>query len=164
MLQTLDHFIGWTSNIIYIRPLTVAMAYTVTQQQQGLKGSFVIFEIPAPLVPLGMIAYNLFTEGPEGVIFDSYGLLAGHLYEFLTKVWPRAGGGFNPIPTPSIVTKIVGWFEGNPRATARSWGTMFTPSSAGGGSDGSSATASGADRGPLPDSWRTRGAGRRLGT
>lgn len=136
------------------------MCYTVTQQQQGMKGHLIIFEVPAPLMPYGMVAMNLLYGDVNGIIFDCYGLLAGHLFEFLTKIWPRAGGGFNPIPTPPIIESIVQWFDGNGRMNNRSWGTMFSPRA----DSDSSATTSGANVGPLPDSWRTRGAGRRLGS
>lgn len=148
-------------DVRYLKPLTVAMAYTITQQQQGMKGHFLVFEIPAPLMPYGMIAMNLFMGDMNGVFFDTYGLLAAHLFEFLTKIWPQAGGGFNPIPTPPMLHSIVQWFEGTAgRVNHRSWGTMFSPNT----DSSSSATTTGANTGPLPDSWRTRGSGRRLGS
>jgi Derlin-2/3 len=81
------------------------------------------------------------------------GLVAAHLYDFLTRLWPEFGGGWNPIPTPAFVSRLVQ----TPRMFRRDYGTAIRPT------DSASGRTTGASTGPLPDSWRTRGAGQRLG-
>ncbi|TQS33105.1 hypothetical protein Golomagni_06561 [Golovinomyces magnicellulatus] len=160
-LQALTHLVASPGGL-YIHPLLVALAYTITQQQQGMKAHYIILSFPAPLMPYIMIASNLIRQGGlDAAWFDAQGLIAAHLFEFLTKIWPEIGGGTNWIPTPYFYPSIVTFFAGlgsrAARVTERSYGSMISPA---GGSSGSS---SGVDTGPLPDSWRTRGGGRRLG-
>lgn len=81
------------------------------------------------------------------------GILAAHLYEFLTVVYPRYGGGPSLIKTPNFVHQI---FESNMRtASSRSYGEAYTPARASGSSSGGDV---------LPPSWRNRGSGRVLGS
>lgn len=159
--QALTHLVASPGGL-YIHPLLVAMAYTVTQQQQGMKVHYIIISFPAPMMPYAMIAINLLGQGgPEKAWFDAQGLIAAHLFEFLTSVWPQVGGGTNWMPTPYFYPAIIRFFaglgSGAARVTQRSYGSMTTPA----GRD--SGSSSGVDTGPLPDSWRTRGSGRRLG-
>ncbi|KAL7823350.1 Der1-like family protein [Trichoderma gracile] len=134
--------------------LILAMAYTVTQEQRGQTTNYMFINIPSQLVPFAMMAINLFFPGGIGmVLLQLHGLAAAHLYLFLTKIWPEIGGGRNWLETPAFITTLVNGVAPappRPAAGARVPGTAF-------------AQSSGASRGPLPDSWRTRGPGHRLG-
>ena len=94
------------------------------------------------------------------------GLVAAHLYDFLARIWPQFGGsGRSLIPTPKVLTTVVNTVSG---FTANVGGVAARATGSAGETTGSSGqttgTSTGASRGPpLPDSWRTRGPGHRLG-
>ena len=93
--------------------------------------------------------------GPRSAVHDGIGLLAAHLYDFLTRLYPTFGGGKNYIRTPMFVTK---WFGGHRRNThVKGYGTAYRPPVQQPRSQ-SSGFASG-----FSNSWSGRGAGRRLG-
>lgn len=143
--------------MVYLRGLLLAMAYTVTQTQRGMTASFYFVKIPAQLTPYAMILVNLlFPGGVSNMILQFEGLVAAHLWEFLTVIWPQYGGSGNSLlPTPPPLVKLVDALSGvtqRVNAVARS---QTTGSSTG--------QATGADSGPLPDAWKTRGRGQRLG-
>lgn len=133
------------------------MTYTVTQDQRGMKANFYFITIPAQLTPYCMILVSLlFPGGVSDMILQLLGLVAAHLYEFLTKIWPQFGGtGRTLLPTPAFLTTAVNTVSGWTANIGAGPGRM-----AGGASTGQ---ATGASRGPLPDSWRSRGPGHRLG-
>ncbi len=84
------------------------------------------------------------------------GLLAAHLYDFLTRLYPTFGGGRNYIRTPAMVQR---WFGATrPSTAARGYGTAYRPAS----QQPSQGTSSGLSRG-ISSIWGSRGAGRRLG-
>ncbi|PFH57795.1 hypothetical protein XA68_14559 [Ophiocordyceps unilateralis] len=131
--------LGFTT---FLQALNLAMCYTVTQEQRGMKASLMFVTIPAPLTPFAMVAFNLlFPNGVRNMLLQLLGLIAGHMFDYLTRIWPEFGGGRNLIMTPTFFSAAV-----------RSLGNMSTAAAPRGGS-----------RGPLPDSWRTRGPGQRLG-
>jgi len=124
-------------------PLLFAITYTTTQDQRGQQASFYFFTIPAQLVPYAMLAMNLlFPQGIYNLLLQLTGLVAAHLHDFLSRLWPRFGDGHgvNVLATPPFM-KI---FDRRPAWTATT-------------------TAYGAEQpGPLPDAWKTRGVGHRL--
>ncbi|KAK2606183.1 hypothetical protein QQS21_003353 [Conoideocrella luteorostrata] len=139
----------------FLPALILAMAYTVTQEQGGAKINYMFITMPAQLMPYAMLAINLlFPGGAMNMILQLHGLFAGHLFDFLSKTWPNYGGGRNLIPTPAVLSRLVrsaesfmqGNFGGATRPSGRTLGAGDNPSG-----------------GPLPDSWRTRGPGQRLG-
>ncbi|QUC19477.1 uncharacterized protein UV8b_03718 [Ustilaginoidea virens] len=145
----------------FLPALVLAMVYNVTQEQRGVKVNYMLVTIPAQLMPYAMLGFNLlFPKGAMNLLLELHGLFAGHLFDFLTKTWPNYGGGRNLIPTPRVLSRIVRFVESFletrfgsvPRSTGQRLG--------GGGGRGGSANNSG---GPLPDAWRTRGPGQRLG-
>ncbi|KAG6011245.1 hypothetical protein E4U54_008181 [Claviceps lovelessii] len=146
----------------FLPALILSMAYTVTQEQSGSNVNYMFITIPAPMMPYAMLAINLlFPGGAMNLLLQLHGLFAGHLFDFLTKTWPNYGGGRNLIPTPPVLSRLVQSAESMMQGgfgvrVPRSGGQRL-----GGGTPGTSAnTTSG---GPLPDSWRTRGPGQRLG-
>lgn len=85
------------------------------------------------------------------------GLLAAHLYDFLTRLWPEFRNGTSLIKTPQFVRRLFSPDVAG--VAARDYGTAFTPAAR--QAQGSSTGAS--TGGVLPESWRSRGSGHRLG-
>lgn len=149
----IDYFAGFGFGY-YLRALIIAMVYTVTQDQRGAKSNFYFITIPAQLTPYCMILINLvFPNGVYVMLLQLEGLIAAHLWEFFSRIWPDFGGGPKLLATPNWISSLI-----KPqRMTARTFGTAIRPA------DQASGSSTGASRGPLPDSWRTRGPGHRLG-
>lgn len=152
--QVLDqYFLG---DVFFLPALILAMAYTATQDQRGQKAGFFFFTVPAQLIALCMMGATLLMASPGQMLLQLTGLVAAHLHDFLSRIYPEFGGGRNLIPTPSFFARLVT----TPRILQREYGTGIRPSQ-GPARAGSSTGAQGS--GPLPDSWRTRGTGHRLG-
>lgn len=148
---TAQYFLG---ELFFLPALILAMAYTATQDARGQKAGFFFFTVPAQLIPLCMMGATLLMAGPSAMLLQLTGLFAAHLHDFLTRIWPDLGGGRNWIPTPGFFSRLVN----TPRVLQRDFGTGFSPAQQ---STGTSTGAQGS--GPLPDSWRNRGSGHRLG-
>jgi len=80
------------------------------------------------------------------------GIVAAHAYDFLTRLWPEFSGGKNLLPAPAFLSHLMT----TPRFLRRDYGTAVRPPSTG-------ASTGASTGGPLPDSWRSRGSGHRLG-
>ena len=81
-----------------------------------------------------------------GILTMGTGLLAAHLYDFLTQLYPTFGGGTNYIRTPSMVKR---WFGADQRnTTTRPYGTAYRQAAQ--------------QVAPL-SGWSSRGQGQRLG-
>ena len=50
-------------------------------------------------------------DGQNAALGQLTGLIAAHLYDFLTRIWPTFGGGKNYIFTPQVVKR---WFGASP--------------------------------------------------
>jgi len=112
---------------------------------------FFFFRVPAQAMPYCMIIASLLMS-PGAVPLQIAGLVSAHLYDFLTRLYPEFGGGRNLLPTP----RFMSWFVQTPRILQRAYGTAIRNES--GGASGASSGGS-----VLPDSWKTRGSGHRLG-
>ena len=99
-----------------------------------------------------MLLMTFVTQGPEGAKIQGSGLIAAHLHDFLTRLWPQFGGGRNLVPTPAIVTKM--WQTTQATTTTRTYGTAHAPAQR----DTGRSTGS-----VLSESWKSRGSGQRLG-
>jgi Derlin-2/3 len=153
MEQLLNEF--YFGSHTYLEGLIVAMCYTVTQDQRGQKTNFFFFTVPAQALPYCMLLMSLLTGGPFAL--ELSGILAAHLHDFLFRLWPEFGGGPNLLATPAFMSRIVQ----TPRILQRDYGTAVRPAPAARATAGRS---TGAPTGSvLPDSWKTRGAGHRLG-
>lgn len=151
-LQGLNRLTG-LFNPFFLSPLLLALCYTATQDQRGMKSQLFFISIPSQLMPYAIMFIDLLNGGPFALFLDLHGLFAAHLYDFLSRIWPEFGGGRNLIPTPTILSRLVK----TPRVMQRSFGTAIQSN------DPPASRSTGASRGPLPDSWQTRGPGRRLG-
>ncbi|KAI1487289.1 Der1-like family-domain-containing protein [Biscogniauxia mediterranea] len=138
----------WTGAYLYLHALLIALCYTANQDARGMQAHFYIITVPAQLMPWCMLLAQLLFTGWESFQVGLTGILAAHLHDFLTRIYPEFGGGPNLAPTPWFLS----WIMSTPRTRPTPYGTSYAP------------PRSGSERsGPLPDSWRTKGPGRRLG-
>ena len=133
-----------------LQPLILALTYTWSQENPNANATIFVLTFPAKYLPYVMLFMTAVSGGIQGVYVQLSGLLAAHLFDFLTRIWPTFGGGRNLLPTPPMVKR---WFApANVRVHQRSYGTAVHPGAA---SDAAAAAREG---------WSgTRGPGRRLG-
>ncbi|OCK78832.1 DER1-domain-containing protein [Lepidopterella palustris CBS 459.81] len=147
------------SGFTFLQPLILAFAYTYAQDNPTRKVSFFIITFDAKYLPYSMLFLTFIMAGPVATMHQACGLVAAHLYDFLTRIWPMFGGGRNYITTPRIVEK---WFGAdNPAPRVRGYGTAI-PARPRPGEAEQPARASGRGFG-LGGAWNGRGPGRRLG-
>jgi Derlin-2/3 len=149
--------------------LIMAMVYTYSQDNRGRRATFIIVPMPVEYLPFAMLAFTLVMGGPNAALSEGMGIVAAHLYDFITRIYPTFGGGRNWIQPPGFVRRYFRGVTSNP--TVRPYGTAFrqpapqpessTASSSSGGGSGGGGWASAFQR--TPDAWSGRGAGRRLG-
>ncbi|CAI7628444.1 unnamed protein product [Penicillium manginii] len=156
-------------NVLFTSALIMAMVYTYSQDNRGRRATFIIVPMPVEYLPFAMLAFTLVMGGPNAALSEGMGIVAAHLYDFITRIYPTFGGGRNWIQPPGFVRRYFRGVTSNP--TVRPYGTAFrqpapqpesstaSSSSSGGGSGGGWASAF--QR--TPDAWSGRGAGRRLG-
>ncbi|KAI1367481.1 Der1-like family protein [Xylaria arbuscula] len=138
----------FTGAVLYLPALLIGLCYTATQDQRGMQAHFYIVTVPAQLMPWCMLLAQLLFAGPNSFLLGLTGIFAAHLHDFLTRIYPEFGYGPNLIPTPGFVS----WILRSPRTRITGYGTSYAPPSDNSGRGG-----------PLPDSWRSKGPGRRLG-
>lgn len=131
----------------------MSLTYTACQDQRGVQSSFFFFTVPAQAVPYCMLLASVLMS-PGIIPLQISGIVAAHLHDFLTRLWPEFGGGPNLLPTPGFVS----WLVQTPRILHRGYGTAIRQPDATTGSGTGASTGS-----VLPDSWKTRGSGHRLG-
>ncbi|KAI9887793.1 MAG: hypothetical protein M1823_000435 [Watsoniomyces obsoletus] len=142
---------------IFTKALILAVAYTYTQENRGQKATIYVLTFPIKWLPLVMLLITFVMGGPRSTMVQVTGLLAAHLYEFLTRIYPTYGGGRNYIQTPNFVRR---WFA--TRTNTRSYGTAYAARS--GGADAGRGSSTGfSSGGGLSALWNSRGSGRRLG-
>lgn len=145
--QVINFFSGM-GFVFFLQALILAMCYTVSQDQPGLKVNFMFVTIPAQMAPYAMLLVNLlFPEGGAALMLQLQGLIAGHLFDFLTRIWPEYGGGRNLIPTPAFLSRVV-------------HATGLVQSGVGGAAGGRRVDQT---SGRGTGAWRARGPGHRLG-
>jgi Derlin-2/3 len=151
--QTLMRLYTGSWRGFYLKGLIMAMCYTVVQDKRGQKSHFFFFQVPAQSIPYCMLLWSMVLN-PMVLPLEISGLLAAHLHDFLTRLWPEFGMGPNLLPTPGFISKLVQ----TPRFMQRDYGTAVQPKASTSGSSTGASTGS-----VLPDSWKTRGTGHRLG-
>lgn len=142
----------------FLPALSLAYAYTFAQENPTRQVSFFIVTFDSKYLPFAMLFMSFVIDGPEAALAQVSGLLAAHLYDFLTRIWPTFGGGKNYISTPQFVRA---WFAPKAGSVAdRGFGhavqgrTNTTASASG--------TAASAAEGAR-NRWGNMGPGRRLG-
>ena len=140
--------------------MILAFTYTSCLDDRLAKANFFILTIPAPWIPFAMIMLTLVMDGPYSAMVQTIGLVAAHLHFFLTEIWPTFGGGTNYVQTPAFITRLFATTV--PQVIRRAYGTAVRrpdqPLD-----NGNSGSSTGASSAVLPESWRSRGAGHRLG-
>lgn len=141
---------------VFTSALVLAFAYTSAQDERGQKAQFFIITIPAQWIPFAMLLMTFVMAGPSAALVQSTGLIGAHLHDFFTRLWPTFGGGRNLLPTPSFIRRL---FETRTATVNhRPYGTSFAPAQ-----QHTSAATGASTGGVLPESWRSRGSGHRLG-
>ncbi|KAL9640783.1 MAG: hypothetical protein Q9204_000557 [Flavoplaca sp. TL-2023a] len=146
---------GVLGGYTFLSPMILALAYTYSQDNRRKKVNFFIIQLEAKWLPWAMLVAALVLGGPYAMMYQGTGIIAAHLYDFLTRLYPIFGGGRNYIQTPKIITR---WFGGEvKRAQSKGFGTSFAPQAqqATRPSNGFSTAFS--------SPWSSRGQGRRLG-
>ena len=139
-----------------ILALVLGLAYTYSQDNKGKKVSFFIITFNVMWLPWAMLLLTFVTGGPYAAMMQGTGLLAAHLYDFLTRLYPTFGGGKNYVFTPGFVKR---WFGGDRRnIQVKGYGTAYRP-----GMPQQAARGTSSGFGGFTSQWGTRGQGRRLG-
>ena len=142
--------------------------------------NFWFVPLKAQFMPFAIIAFALLSDGPGSAIMLGTGLIAAHLYEFLTVIWPTFGGGRNWLATPAWLANVS--FDGGPQTGERGYGTAVDPrqrqaqrngaqraatvgmiSGATGGAATGRAGGAGSPAATARSAWTSRGGGQRLG-
>ncbi|ORY71513.1 Der1-like family protein [Pseudomassariella vexata] len=138
----------WTGAPIYLQALMIAMCYTAVQDARGQQAHFYVVTVPAQLMPYCLLLVNLMLAGWYSFQVGLTGIVAAHLHDFLTRLYPEFGNGVNLIPTPWFISYIMR----TPHVQNTVYGSATVPP-----------RLNEPRSGPLPDSWRSAGPGRRLG-
>jgi len=140
----------------------LAFAHTYAQDNRGKNVKFFVLQIPMLWLPWAMLTMTLVSKGWGSVKTEFTGILASHLYDFLTRLYPTFGGGRNYIKTPDFVRRYI--FRHTPDAARRAYGRAYRPSRP---ADPQPATSDLGTRSWTSSqdlgAWGTRGTGRRLG-
>ncbi|KFY89721.1 hypothetical protein V500_05535 [Pseudogymnoascus sp. VKM F-4518 (FW-2643)] len=146
----------WGEAYILTSALYTAFAYTATQDEGGQTRIFIL-DIPTRALPLALCFMTFVSTGSlHFALIQATGILVAHLYDFLTRLYPKFGGGVNILATPTFVRR---WFEPKVASVShKSHGTSFQPAAPRTAASGSTAPG-----GVLPESWKSRGSGHRLG-
>jgi len=80
--------------------------------------------MPAQYLPYAILLLTLILLSPTDALVQATGLVAAHLYDFLTGMYPKFGGpSRNLLPTPRFLDRIFG----ARLVTERPYGTAFQP-------------------------------------
>jgi Derlin-2/3 len=141
--------------------LILALAYTYATDNRGKRVTFVIIQIPVEYLPWAMITFTLVMSGWPTALEEGMGIIAAHLYDFLTRLYPTFQGGRNWIQTPAFVRRAFG--AERSASTHKAYGTSFRPGATARQSGQQSSSSSSGWTSALGGSWGGKGAGRRLG-
>lgn len=113
-----------------------------------------------------MLTFTLVMSGWPAALQEGMGIVAAHLYDFLTRLYPTFQGGRNWIQTPVFVGRAFGADRG--AFSHKAYGTSFRPSASkqaqgGSSSNGGGGSSSSGWTSALGGAWGGRGVGRRLG-
>ncbi|KAL2823973.1 putative rRNA pseudouridine synthase [Aspergillus cavernicola] len=105
--------------------LILAFAYTYSQDNKGTKTMFFVVEIPTLLLPWARLVLTFVMKGWYPASIEFTGIVAAHLYDFLTRIYPTFGGGKNYVVTPAFMRR---WFTKSLRGgQERVYGQAFQP-------------------------------------
>ncbi|KAL8863406.1 MAG: hypothetical protein Q9178_000087 [Gyalolechia marmorata] len=87
--------------------MILALAYTYSQDNRRRKVNFFIIQLEAKWLPWAMLLATLVLAGPNAMVYQGTGILAAHLYDFLTRLYPTFGGGGLEEPINGRITKAL---------------------------------------------------------
>ncbi|KAH3534506.1 hypothetical protein KXV64_000807 [Aspergillus fumigatus] len=143
------------SGVIFTSALILAFVYTFAQDNRGKRATFFIIQIPIEYLPWAMLVLTLVMAGWPAALSEGMGIIAAHLYDFLTRLYPTFGGGRNYLTTPAFVRRFFAAYA--PRGEYRAYGTAYRPAGQNPPPSSSGWASS------FQSSWGGRGPGRRLG-
>jgi Derlin-2/3 len=146
----------------FLPALTLAYAYTFAQENPTRQVNFFVLNFDAKYLPFALLFMTFIIDGPEPAMTQVTGLIAGHLYDFLTRIWPTFGGGKNYIFTPQIVKRMFGADTGSVQNRGYGYAVQGRGRATGTGAGAPDAAASGRSTG-TSNLWGRAGPGRRLG-
>ncbi|KAM5464789.1 hypothetical protein MauCBS54593_006882 [Microsporum audouinii] len=150
----------YLQSYVFLGALSLAFLTTLSQDNAGKKMPFIIFQLPAEYLPFASLIATLVLSGQHAALTQACGILAAHLYEFLTRIYPNFGGGTNYIRTPRFIQNL---FRTNKLVQAHGGYRMYRPP-ANDTSGPSTGQSSGNWFSGMGGSWQGRGAGRKLGS
>ncbi|KAB8199882.1 DER1-domain-containing protein [Aspergillus parasiticus] len=140
-------------DVIFTHALIMAFVYTFAQDNKGRKASFFVVQLPVEFLPWAMLTWTLVLGGWHAAFSESMGIVAAHMYDFFSRIYPTFGGGRNYIVTPTVVRRI---FSAHTSPTQhRAYGTAYRPIP--------EEQNPSQGRGSFQSPWSSRGPGRRLG-
>ncbi|KAE8132201.1 Der1-like family-domain-containing protein [Aspergillus pseudotamarii] len=140
-------------DVIFTHALIIAFVYTFAQDNQGRKASFFVVQLPVEFLPWAMLTWTLVLSGWHAAFSESMGIVAAHMYDFFSRIYPTFGGGRNYIITPTVVRRIFSAHM--PPSQHRAYGTAYRPIP----EEQNPSQGWGSFQSP----WSSRGPGRRLG-
>lgn len=148
---------------MFLQPLILAFAYLHAQENPEQLMTFYVVTFRLKFLPYCMLLMTMIMASPEAALNQAMGLVAAHMYDFLTRVWPAFGGGANPIRTPEALKSLFALPAGN--GTTKSHGTAFQARPSAGQAQGSARPSTGGWTSGFTSNnvWGSRGAGQRLG-
>jgi Derlin-2/3 len=135
--------------------LMLAFIYTFAQDNRGKKAHFIILQIPVEFLVWAMLTLTFVMGGPHAALCQGMGVIAAHLYDFLTRLYPMFQGGTNIIKTPNFIKRAFGADQS--AFTHKAYGTSFRQ-----GQNVPAPRVQGWTSG-FSSGWTGRGQGRRLG-
>jgi Derlin-2/3 len=153
---------GILDSYTFLPALTLAYAYTFAQDSPTRQVSFFIVNFDAKFLPFALLFMTFIIDGPEPAAAQLTGLLAAHLYDFLTRIWPTFGGGKNYIFTPNIVKRVFGAGVGSVQNRGYGFAVQGQGRATGVGAGAPDTASSGRSTGSS-NTWGSVGPGRRLG-
>ncbi|EAT83242.2 hypothetical protein SNOG_09050 [Parastagonospora nodorum SN15] len=121
---------GFLNSYTFLPALTQSYAYTFAQDNPTRQVNFFIINFDAKFLPFALLFMTFIVDGPDSAAAQLTGLLAAHLYDFLTRIWPTFGGGKNYIVTPNFVKRL---FNAGVGSGAREWSCDWRAFCGGGG-------------------------------
>lgn len=118
-------------------------------------------DIPMEYLPWAMLLLSFVVNGQNAALKEATGIAAAHLYDFLTRIYPRYGGGRNYITTPAAVERFFA--RHTPDVGNRGYGRAYRQPQQSESSRQASQAPSRGWTSSSQDPWGNRGAGRRLG-
>jgi len=159
-ILTLNTFVF--SGMTFNRPLMLALAYYWTAfEPAASRVNFFIATFPVKFLPFVMLLMTFVQGGLAPTLVEATGLVAAHLYLFLTDIWPRLGGGVNPIFTPEWLNN---WMSDRPEPVRAPPPRRASVPAVAVGGDETRATGSMFGGRGGQDAWSHRGQGHRLGS